>query len=221
MLRLKTIYRLAAFGVALSFFPVIAEPAVGDCAPFPSVRWWGELSHQSVIRYVKARHEGDWAPYIGKWENQLAKIEGVYSRGKTILVSKDKIKVAGEALGAYLEQLRKRLEVTRCLSRNGAQAAVSGDKSNDLLDLKIDVKCEKGTAVFKLVNNGGKWLKLGAIQIYRVDGKKVISQRRLRLAKGQTSSFKARAEDGGEVGLWVEPSWYRRKFDYDAKIACG
>lgn len=47
--------------------------AKAECAAFPKVPWWSNLSHQSVVRYVDERYSGDWATYTAKWERQLVR----------------------------------------------------------------------------------------------------------------------------------------------------
>ena len=90
------------------------------------------------------------------------------------------------------------------------------------LELKVSASCKKGAAVFKVENKGERWPKSGRFEVYSVEDKSLISQRKFRLATGQKATFRVKdvATSYGEVGLWVQPSWYQRGFEYDAKIVC-
>lgn len=207
----------ATLAVAMAF----AGMAKAECAPFPKVQWWSNLSHASVKKYVEKKRKGDWYAYLDKWENQFKKLEDIYSRGGSVLVTKDKIKLSDDRLKEYVENIRQRVEVTRCLA--DAQTIRVGGGSGDEIALKINAWCDAKTAIFQVFNEGQPWPKTGQISIFRIDGKKPITKRRLRLTAGQRMSFKISAEKSkaGEVGLWVDPSWYSRDFQYDAKLDCG
>ena len=90
-------------------------------------------------------------------------------------------------------------------------------------DMTLDIKatCEKDAAVFKIINLGEKWPRLGAFHIYRTKGKKLRLKRSLRLAKNQIATFRIKGKrNKGQLGLWVAPSWAKRKFRYDLRIYC-
>lgn len=106
-------------------------------------------------------------------------------------------------------------------------ARVSVQKANvkaDVLRLKVATSCENGSSVFKITNAGENWPKSSIFAIYRLSGetKQVISSRRMRLKGNQTSSFRIKASKNptGELGLFIDPSWYKRKFAYDAVARC-
>lgn len=92
------------------------------------------------------------------------------------------------------------------------------------IDLKFAASCEKGTAVLKITNLGGHWPKSSTFRIYSISdgGKKVVSSRRMGLRADQSLSFRIKASKNptGQLGLFVDPSWYKRDFDYDATIRC-
>ena len=90
------------------------------------------------------------------------------------------------------------------------------------LKLKVDVSCKKGAAIFKVRNEGDRWPKTGRFEVYNVEDKSLIIQRKFRLAAGQKATFRVKdvASSYGEVGLWVQPSWYQRGFKYDATVVC-
>ncbi len=90
------------------------------------------------------------------------------------------------------------------------------------IKLKVLAQCHKDATVFRVVNAGESWPKAGRFKIYRTGDKSMVSQRRMRLAPGQKASFKVKKKfaSGEEMGLWVEPGWYSRKFTYDARVRC-
>ena len=93
-----------------------------ECPPVPDVPWWSKVSHDSLKRYVASRHKGDWAAYIAKWESQREKLQDIYDRGGSVVVTRDKIRLEGQRLSEYIDRVNERIEVTRCLSRGAATA---------------------------------------------------------------------------------------------------
>lgn len=111
-----------------------------------------------------------------------------------------------------------------CLSwSGGAFAQELAVAPKDLIDMKVSVKCRNGDAVFMIVNTGKAWPDEGIISVYWTDVTRLVHERRLRLGAGQRFSFRVPGVAGGsfEFGLWVNPSWFERRFDYDARIKCG
>ena len=83
--------------------------------------------------------------------------------------------------------------------------------------------CHDGAPAFQVTNLGDRWPRLGEISIYRTDTKSMLTQRRVRMINSQQLLFKVpneQAKDAGEVGIFIEPSWYDRPFAYDAKLKC-
>lgn len=93
----------------------------------------------------------------------------------------------------------------------------------DHVDMTVSVVCKDGDATFTVTNNGVAWPGVGNLSVYSTDARKLIHQRRLRLAAGQRTTFRVTgvAADHLEFGLWVDPSWFERAFDYDARIKCS
>ncbi len=93
----------------------------------------------------------------------------------------------------------------------------------DILDLNVMVTCKDGDATFTVTNKGGAWPGIGNLSVYSTEAKKLIHQRRMRFAIGQRVTFRVAgvAADQVEFGLWVDPSWVKRDFAYDAKITCS
>jgi hypothetical protein len=89
------------------------------------------------------------------------------------------------------------------------------------IKIQVGAKCEGGDAQFEIVNVGETWPRMAMISLLRADDHTVISQRKMRMAAGQRTVFRAReAPDAIGVALWVEPEWYKRDFAFDAAIHC-
>lgn len=95
-------------------------------------------------------------------------------------------------------------------------------QTGDPVRLAVTATCEGGFALFTVVNEGELWLQPSKISVYRTDGRTLVSQRSIRMTKGQRMSFKVKGSPASpvELGIWIEPSWYQRDFAYDAKIVC-
>ena len=115
-----------AAAAAVAAAVAVSAQAQAACQSFPKVPWWGKLSHDRVVRYVNRKHGGDWSPYVAKWERQLAKIEDVYQRNSRIVLRKKGIVIEGPALADYIEKMRRRVTVNRCLAREATESAALG-----------------------------------------------------------------------------------------------
>ena len=108
---------------------------------------------------------------------------------------------------------------------DAAEAAESAQAGVGALKMEIMTNCQDGNAVFRVRNAGEAWPKLSNITIYHVgkDGTTQIAKRAMRLKDGQRASFKVSMDKypDGQLGLWVEPGWYKRDFAYDATVTCG
>ena len=87
--------------------------------------------------------------------------------------------------------------------------------------VSVDVltRCVAGDTIFTVKNTGAKWPKTGTFAIYRIDGpnRQMICGRRLILEPGEVRKFKISERQNltGELGISVEPSWYKRPFKMD------
>lgn len=90
------------------------------------------------------------------------------------------------------------------------------------VSLEIVSACLGGVATFKVINVGERWPGMGILKVYQiVDGQnKPVSEREMRFAQGQKASFRMKNPGGGSLGLFVEPSWYKRQFEFDAVVKC-
>lgn len=91
------------------------------CPRIPDVEWWPTRTHRGLIEYVNQKHDGNWAPYTKKWENQMAKLEDIYQRDGSAVLRKGKISLRGEALKEYIVKVGRRVEVIRCLAKEKSQ----------------------------------------------------------------------------------------------------
>jgi hypothetical protein len=108
---------------------------------------------------------------------------------------------------------------------DSALAAESAQASAGLLKMEIMTNCQDGDALFRVRNAGEAWPKSSTIAIYHMgkDGQTLVAKRAMRLKDGQRASFKVKTDKypDGQLGLHVEPGWYKRDFSYDATVSCG
>ena len=91
---------------------IMPSAAFAECPNFPAVPWWGKVSHDSVKSYVARKYDGDWLPYVKKWERQLSRMTDIRDRGKTAVIKSRKLRLSGDQLSIYVEQIRQRVDVT-------------------------------------------------------------------------------------------------------------
>ena len=96
-----------------------------NCDEIPQVDWWTIKTHISVVNYVQRKFDGDFAQYYDSWTGRLNKMEDIYARGSGA-VTRTKVILRGEGLLSYITQIKKRLEIIKCLS----SAAVEADPAN-------------------------------------------------------------------------------------------
>jgi hypothetical protein len=90
-------------------------------------------------------------------------------------------------------------------------------------EIKVAVtpSCEKGDSQFEIVNTGEPWPGMAMISLVRMDTKEIVTQREMRMRPGQRIVYRAKdSPDGVEVGLRIEPTWYKRPPTYDSIITC-
>lgn len=89
-------------------------------------------------------------------------------------------------------------------------------------DIFINALCRGKTAKIKLTNKGDRWPDLADFKIYRTSDNSVITGRRLKMASNQRASFSLQGtfHRGEEIGVFVDPTWTDRKFEYDKRITC-
>ena len=95
-----------------------AQSDARDCPAFPKVEFWGELTHQSVRRYVEQTHAGDWVAYLNQLQRQYETLANIQDRGKGAIIKRQgrKVRLAGEQLAKYIQISSQRLSVVGCLA---------------------------------------------------------------------------------------------------------
>jgi hypothetical protein len=251
-LKKTTTIFLALVTGALIFDATPSSAQSVQCEKLPKVEWWSS-THVKVKATVAKNYQGNWNKYIGRWNKYLGRMEKLHDSGSIAVVKSRGLRLKGQQLASHIKDIRARISVLNCLQNvqnevpaadlekfetaaNGAPpqqfsapevqqtitqvATVAGDQ----LDIEVTAKCDKDSALFQITNLGEKWPRLGEISIYRVNGKSLLSKRRVRMGNSQQATFKIRKRGGGSygpVGIWVSPSWEKRAFKYDAKISCG
>lgn len=108
-----------AFGagiLVLAAAMTFAGNARADCDPFPKVEWWGALNHDKVRNFVDSKFDGDWAPYVEKWERRRVKPKRIAETNMELTIKSANTVIKGAALDAYIAQVGARVEVIRCLA---------------------------------------------------------------------------------------------------------
>lgn len=98
-----------------------------------------------------------------------------------------------------------------------AMASVNG------LPIEVSTSCDKGAAIFKVVNVGEALPSSIIFNIVRVEIDTVVSKRRMNLSPGQTATFKLKNADkiAGDIGLFMDAQWLPRERQIDASIQCS
>lgn len=143
----KTIIKTALLLCSAVVFLTFSAPSqAADCAPFPKLDLWGDLSHDSVQRYVEDKFDGDWDAYVERLKYIKKGLQNIHSRGKGALIKMKgkKVVVRGKKLENYLHLSNTRIGIVRCLAdaelnsfQNFATAA-GGDATGDVHSLDKD-----------------------------------------------------------------------------------
>ncbi|MBT3361628.1 MAG: hypothetical protein HN403_18545 [Rhodospirillales bacterium] len=234
---------LVALVIAVVAWPV--SGAVGAACPdYPVHRLWQGLSHQSVQKYVANKHQGDWTPYVEKWQRQLEKIVDIQSRRGAIVIRKRGIKLKGEGLRRYVDATKARIAVTKCLA--AAQAEPSAESLADFATaaggntgaaakqdqiaalpstektFKISEACKPGTAAVRIANTGNPWPHAATVSVRTNEGGKPIAKRRLRMTTGQKAAFFLPRAHGDMALVSVTPAKAGSTEDYGftGRVTC-
>ena len=214
--------------------------ALRRCDELPQVDWWSKTP-AAVKGAVAKRYNGDWNKYIKRWKVHYASMKRSFENQQPRIVKSRGITLRGKTLEAHLGKIEKRIEVLECM-RGQAEAGNTGDASIEAdletasgaparavirgkqMQLRIETECGGGQTSFKLTNEGGRWPRLAEINIHRMDTKGLLVKRRLRMRGSQQMTFRiSRNKQQGiaGVGIFVNPSWFPRKFQYDAVANCA
>lgn len=117
---IKNKIRLVVFLLlpALAVFSLPTASSAADCPAFPKLSFWGDLSHESVQRYVDGKFDGDWEAYVERLQYIRKGLKNIYGRGKGALIKMKGRKVVfkGDKLRIYLRLSNTRINIVRCLA---------------------------------------------------------------------------------------------------------
>ena len=87
----------------------------------------------------------------------------------------------------------------------------------------VETTCANGYTLFKIQNAGDAWPRPGTLNVVRVNNGalETITQRQMRFAAGQKASFRLKNPDNDTLGVYVDPSWYERTPQLDARVSCN
>ena len=147
--------------------------ASGDCPSLPQVSWWSNLSHASITKYVDHKLGGGWNAYVDKWEIQLDMLRKVYARNSEVVIRSKNLRFKGEALAKYIDDVRGRLAVTRCLAKLAAAKAQTADQAKGRA-LSVSAGCaechgKKGIGTLPMTPNlAGQKARYLSLQLRRL-----------------------------------------------------
>ena len=117
--------------------------------------------------------------------------------------------------------IEKRILPILLLMGSAWGAAVPAMAQGPEIKLDITARCQDGDAQFEIINAGEAWPGMAMVSLIRTDTKAVVTQREMRMRPGQRIVYRAKdAPDGVEIGLRVEPDWYKRPPAMDTIITC-
>ena len=92
------------------------EAKIAGCPDLPNVAWW-KTTRIKIVNYVDLKYRGNWLPYIQKWEAYKQKMQGIFASNGTALVKSRNIRLHGDNLASHIQEIERRLDVTKCLKR--------------------------------------------------------------------------------------------------------
>jgi hypothetical protein len=92
------------------------EAKMAGCPDLPDVAWW-RTTRIKIVNYVDLKYRGNWVPYIQKWEDYKQKMQGILASNGTALVKSRNIRLEGDNLASHIQEIERRLDVTKCLKR--------------------------------------------------------------------------------------------------------
>ncbi len=106
------------------------ETKVAVCPELPNVSWW-KTTRIKIVKYVDLKYLGNWVPYIKKWETYKQKMQSILASNGTAWVKSRDIRLSGKKLAFHIQEIERRLEVTKCLKSifSGQLADVSQSQS--------------------------------------------------------------------------------------------
>jgi hypothetical protein len=110
------------------------EAKMAGCPDLPNVAWW-RTTRIKIVNYVDLKYRGDWVPYIQKWEAYKQKMQGILASNGTAVVKSRNIRLHGDKLASHIQEIERRLEVTKCLKKE-----FSGQLARNNISTSIPLK---------------------------------------------------------------------------------
>lgn len=228
---------LATIAVSALVSPAAAQQA-SNCPQLSNVEWWTNTVSE-VRRVVQASYNGSWDAYIDRWKQQQRDLQQALNSGQAVEIKSRGLVFRNDDLKEYIGQVEERVKTLECLKKefaNEDQAAIPQGANQQFatpqetkaiegteLSLEVSALCEGRSPIFQVTNLGDRWPRLAEVSIFRTDTNGMVTQRRLRMTNSQQMVFKIpdeMARQGAEFGIFIQPTWYERAFQYDATIKC-
>jgi hypothetical protein len=100
--------------IGMTFFSSSAKAS--SCPQIPAVSWWGDTSAEKLTAYVDRKHDGDWTPYIKKWELYADRMRQAMFSGEAVKIKFRNVVLDEGDLAVYIRQVGERVEATRCIA---------------------------------------------------------------------------------------------------------
>jgi len=226
------------------FFLILtpAASAASDCRPFPTSFFLTTHTHDRVQTFVNDRMDGDWSRLVEKLDRQLSVLRKRHAAGRGVRLRLHGIKkdLAGGELAAYIRASGRRLHIVQCLAQHHSpvdfdnfETAAGSEvlshrtpsRSASQLQLSVISSCVGGDTVLRIKNTGNDWPRKSNLNIHQIDDGKprLATSRPMRMKANQIATFRVpkRKNPTGNIGLFINPSWYERPFKLDAEVSCS
>ena len=100
------------------------------CPEIPAVSWWSDNTAEKLTASVDRQHDGDWDPYIKKWESYEEHMRDVMFRGKSAVIKSSGQILKGEELADFIKLINQRIRATRCIADKVIDARLIEELNN-------------------------------------------------------------------------------------------
>jgi len=100
------------------------------CPEVPKVSWWSDTSVEGMTAYVDRKHDGDWSPYLKKWQRYEERMRGILNKGGSAVIKSRNVTLEGEDLARHIDMIAKRVEATRCIADQVIEARLTEEFNN-------------------------------------------------------------------------------------------
>src|SRR3972149_2495190 len=88
---------VALAGAVCLSFATLADAAAQGCPSLPHVSWW-DTSPEKIVRYVDQAFQGEWDPYIARWEDYRFRMAKIHEANGAAVVRSRNLRLEGDAL---------------------------------------------------------------------------------------------------------------------------